>query len=123
MWPLQKKKSWSYISVLWLGIIFLLLLMSTKDVDIKPPPLFPHADKVVHAGLFAIWAFCLCRASLQQFHFIKYVPVSIAVISIGVLTEILQGMTAYRTSDPWDVLADIVGGVVVLLFFRFFLKK
>ncbi|MFT6807031.1 MAG: VanZ family protein [Saprospiraceae bacterium] len=122
MWSLQKKYSWSYISVLWLVVILILLFISSEDIEIKQPELFPHADKLVHAGLFAIWAYCLCRASLQQFHFIKYVPISVGIISIGILTEILQGMTTYRTSDPWDVIADIVGGLVILMFFRFFLK-
>ncbi|MFT4567538.1 MAG: VanZ family protein [Saprospiraceae bacterium] len=122
MWSLQKKYSWSYISVLWLVVILILLFISSEDIEIKQPELFPHADKLVHAGLFVIWAYCLCRASLQQFHFIKYVPISVGIISIGILTEILQGMTTYRTSDPWDVIADIVGGLVILMFFRFFLK-
>jgi len=98
--------------------------MSPEEVEIQPPQLFPHADKVAHAGLFGIWSFFLVRASLQRWSSIKFGLIGIAIVLVGILTEVLQGLTTYRTSDPWDVMADIGGAVIILLCFKYwFLKK
>ena len=123
MWGFLKKFNWNILSVLWLAIIFFLLLYDGRVFEVEKPKLFPHVDKVVHSGLFAIWAFCLSFASIQRFAIIRFLPIIIAILIAAISSELIQSMTTYRMGDPWDVLADIVGGGISLLILYLFIKK
>jgi VanZ family protein len=71
---------------------------------------FPYSDKLIHALAFFLLAFLLNRSSSNIERRIRNV---IALLSFGILIEVLQSFTGYRTASLGDVLADLLG---ILLF-------
>lgn len=75
-------------------------------------PYFVGQDKVAHALLFGL-PFGLALL-------LRATPVALAVVAHALVSEPLQGLlTATRTTDPWDAVADLTGialaGGLVLL--------
>lgn len=72
----------------------------------------PHTDKVTHAVMFAVLAYCSRYARLSP-------TVTVVWLAVyGVLTEILQATVAVRRSGSvWDWCADFVGIFVGLAVF------
>jgi len=71
---------------------------------------FHQADKVLHALAFFVLSFLLNRSSSSIENRIRNM---IALLAFGILIEILQSFTGYRTVSIGDVLADLIG---ILLF-------
>jgi len=111
--------------------MFILILLGLPRSDFPDISFLniPNLDKVVHAGLFFVFIFLLCRgfAMQQKFSFLKKTPLlSSFVIGIfyGGLTEILQATVFIeRTGDFFDFLADTAGCFAGLIFFVFLKKK
>ncbi|WP_331458491.1 VanZ family protein [Aliidiomarina indica] len=84
-----------------LGVSVLFLMQS------PPTPgafQFPHADKIVHFGLFFVLA--------ASFHIAFRPPLWFAWISLfiyAVAIELIQYYIPGRGADIWDVVADMVG--------------
>lgn len=99
------------------GIFYLSHQPSLKVI----PPLFPHQDKVLHAGMYFLLSVSmimnrdLCRG---------YHPVPVMFISgviYAVSDEIHQSFVPGRDCSTGDLLADIVGlaaGLSVYLWYR-----
>lgn len=87
-------------------------------------PLFPHADKVVHAlmmgGLLWSWALDIMRchrAWIRPPH--RLLQATIAVILFGGAIELAQlAMHAGRGAEWLDFAADAAGAVVAMLTLR-----
>lgn len=82
--------------------------------------LFEGADKVVHAcmmgGLTAIILFDLWRRDKHMPSKLEMLWVAISMVVFSALDEWAQGaMGMGRTSDPYDLLADIIGIILALL--------
>jgi VanZ family protein len=66
--------------------------------------LFPYADKVVHALLFA------ALAGTTRWRFGPVVAGLAAVAAYAVVSELVQGvLLSSRSGDPYDVVADLLG--------------
>ena len=92
-------------------ITSLFILYGTLKVSGGEPLLdFNHGDKVIHAMAFFLLAFLLNRSSSSIERRIRNV---IALLSFGILIEVLQSFTTHRTASVGDVLADLLG---ILLF-------
>ena len=64
----------------------------------------PGADKLVHAGLFAL------LAATAVWRFGRRPAVVVGLVAYAVLSEVAQGLLlADRSGDPLDVVADLVG--------------
>ena len=72
-----------------------------------------HADKLVHASLFAILGALGRRGWLQAD---QHWRVLAFLLGLGVVTEALQSLVPGRSASIWDWLADAIG---VLLGFGF----
>ena len=64
-------------------------------------------DKTNHVMAFAVLGTLGWRAYPQ-----RGVPVLLALLAYGVLIELLQGLTGYRSADLFDVVADAIGLLV-----------
>jgi len=65
-----------------------------------------HADKLVHASLFAILGALGMRGWLQadqRWHILAF------LLGLGAVTEALQSLVPGRSSSTWDWLADAIG--------------
>lgn len=92
-------------------ITSIFVLYGTLKVSSNEPFFnFTHGDKVMHALAFFLLAFLLNRSSSSIERRIRNV---IALLSFGILIEVLQSFTTHRTASLGDVLADLVG---ILLF-------
>lgn len=64
----------------------------------------PYADKLVHAGIFALPVFLALLARLPLLAVVPVVALH-APVSEVVQARLLTG----RAGDPWDAVADLVG--------------
>ncbi|NLE97283.1 MAG: VanZ family protein [Propionibacterium sp.] len=74
------------------------------------PAFFPHADKVVHVVAFGAPAYLLRR--LRD----RWWPILLLALHAPVSELIQHYFFRWRSGDPWDVVADLVGvaaGVLV----------
>jgi len=92
----------------YLLLITFLSLMPSNDIpDIK---LFPHADKLIHAAMYAGFTFLLLNAWKGYFIERKKWLIPIAVALWGITMEILQSTKGIgRSFDLWDEAANIAG--------------
>lgn len=113
---------WLACFVLWLGTLY--LFSSFPRVN-ELSPSFNHSDKVAHFGYFFGGSGLLCAylfrrkpaAAVQWKSLIASAVLCIAVI--GVLDEFHQSFTPGRSgNDPYDWLADVLGGMVGALVFK-----
>ena len=99
------------------GIFYLSHQPSLKVI----PPLFPHQDKVLHAGMYFLLSISMIanRDLLRGF---RPVPVIFLLgVIYAVSDEIHQSFVPGRDCSAGDLLADIVGlsvGLSVYLWYR-----
>lgn len=109
-------KFWSFvIPILWMIVVSVLHLVKV-DIDNDRAKLIPHADKIVHFGMFATMAFLLVRSFLLNSNYKKQTIILLVFfmcIGYGALMEYLQTLTpAKRDSDLFDWFADVFGAAV-----------
>lgn len=98
-----------------LGILIALLMpLNSLPSEGSGSPLgqvissLPHLDKLVHSGLFALLTLVHLfenRGSQGK----NQVFCLVILFFFGVLTEVLQKITGYRSFDLLDILADVLG--------------
>lgn len=90
-----------------IGLATYLLLMEQEP----SPPKFPHADKVIHASLFAILSALGYLAYAQH-----RIWLFLGLISYGLITEVLQSeYTLTRNASFHDWMADVAGVLLCFL--------
>ncbi len=110
--PFQVKVA---VTILYLGVIALLSLLPVKDLP--QVPLFPGADKLIHAGMY----FVLSVLSLWTFHTSKVARWKLYafVISWGLFMEILQIlMRSGRQFSMLDIVANTTGVVLGIALYK-----
>lgn len=114
---LEKLPPWT-LSVVCFAVICWLTLAPRPlgDTDL---PLFPGADKIVHALMFGGFTFCIIidwnrrHGWPRTIEKADYYAADAAAV-FGIITELLQKhMNAGRSGDIWDLLADITGAFLV----------
>jgi len=94
---------------LWLGL-WLLALVVVCVICLVPldglPPLPENSDKVEHLLTY----FALAAGAVQLFGGRRALLVAaLGLMLLGIGIEFAQGMTAYRSADPMDALANSIG--------------
>ena len=92
------------------GIVGLYILSATPADDLPPVALFPHFDKLVHAGLYAslLTAFRPWRGWRRiPSEWLPGAIVGCVIAAVG--DEWHQSNVPGRTADPLDLVADGVG--------------
>ncbi len=118
-------KQWLILAMAWLGLMIYALLIKPSS----PPVSIAHWDKFGHFGLFfgQIWLLGrsllgnVVHSSAQAQHKQGLTTQAIGLLLVVALilaisTEVAQGyLTATRTMDFWDGVADMVGATVAVL--------
>ena len=99
----------------WFGTVLIVALclwpknlLPTSETSSKNPP---HADKVVHLAMFAVFGLLWMRVHPSSRSTAMFVFLAGVGLAIG--TEVAQGLPLIaRDPDPLDALADVVGTVV-----------
>jgi VanZ family protein len=93
---------WLSLGILYISFILIVSLIKMPATEIS----ISHIDKIVHFLLYFIlvgWFTQLYRSTKL------YLFILLAAISLGLSIEYLQGMTAYRSFDWLDALANSIG--------------
>ena len=124
---LLESKTLFWLAVLYSGAITILFLVPTGGF---PKVNFSAADKVAHIFIFflltTLWLgyLFLKNGRLRSWDILILL---LSVLFYGILIEIIQELfTNARTADGWDVVANMAGATVGVLFFhrvKHFLKR
>jgi VanZ family protein len=98
--PLRYRWFWFGAGVATLALILVLALAPL-------PTAIPvvEGDKITHFAAFAylaVWFLGIFQPRLG-------LAVAVALALYGILIELLQSLTPYRSADVYDVLADVIG--------------
>lgn len=113
--------AWLVPLLVWFGVLWVL---SSRPGSVQPA-LFPHFDKLLHFSYFfgggfltAGWISCLQPARAKWRKIV--ITATIAMAFAGISDEWHQLHTPGRSGgDPWDWLADLLGGAAGALTLRF----
>ncbi len=92
--------------------------MPMPQIDTSATVNIPHADKIVHFGLFflfSLFAYSWLRGKKRGHGFWNILTVLLLVAIYGGGIEWVQGKFFQRTADIWDWLADMLGGIFGVL--------
>lgn len=103
------------ISLWFLGVCLLAGVMTLCLIPLKMPPAAPEFnDKVLHLAIFALlagWFGALVTDARRW-------QLMLALMAYGLLIEVLQSFTAYRSAEWLDSLADGAGILLGWLLLR-----
>jgi VanZ family protein len=94
--PLWLTTGWMLI----VAVVYLSLAPLPADVDV------PHGDKFGHVLAYAVLMFWFVQIYRRPR---LRVALAFGFVTLGVMLEVLQGMSGYRTFDIQDVAANIAG--------------
>ena len=106
-------------ALLWSAIIF--VLSSIPGNQFPPLPTWWSADKLAHGAIYGVLG-ALCWRGLRATWARGYgngmqVGAAVALTALyGITDELHQAFTPRRSPDPFDVIADAVGGLLGALF-------
>ena len=113
----EMKSRLRWMAIAWTIVIVILCWMPRARLPLPEhtPSLFRmlHIDKVVHFGIFAVFAFLWRLASNSR------ATLLIAVVGVvfAIVTELVQDLPIVgRDADVWDGLADSAGVLTGLVF-------
>lgn len=91
-------------------------------------PLFPHADKAVHAIMYFVLSAAFCYDSREKMRRHKYMSPMLKCIGmasiLGILTELGQEyLTDYRSGDIYDFFADAAGSILGAISATYMLRR
>ncbi len=113
---------WKWLSVVWLLLITILFVLPGSDIPHDDWLEKVQADKMVHAAFFAV-LLLLWRSAFppqQKTSTILFLASFLYAFAI----ELIQHYwVTNRTADAWDVLADMIGAVGGLWFWKRYIKK
>jgi VanZ family protein len=100
-------------------IVWMLLLTAVSLYPFKGGPSVPGADKVLHAGLYAVTAMLFFSYLIKKFSFRRAIILSLILpVIYGMLMEVAQTYTG-REFSFWDGAANTVGAAAGVLFIGF----
>jgi VanZ family protein len=110
--PLRHAKLW-----LGIGVVLVLGVITGSLVPARMIEAIDVSDKLEHSGSYLLlmaWFGGLYRRGLQPW-------VGLGLVVLGVVLDLLQGLTATRTLDPADMAANTVGVLIGLALSQTFL--
>ncbi|WP_397445447.1 VanZ family protein [Polaribacter sp. R77954] len=105
-----------------IGVTVAILCLSLIKVSNVPSMDVKNIDKAYHSiayfTLAITWLFSFYKKPQKKY------TIVLLCISFGIIIEVLQSnLTAYRSGDLLDVLANSLGVLLALWIFNIFLKK
>lgn len=108
---LKYRRAWLVAGMLLVGLVVYLSLIPRP-----PEPLsFPQSDKLEHGFAYASLSLWFCQLYLRGR---QRIAVVVALVTLGVVIEILQGLSGYRYFEYADMLANSVGVLLGVLLAR-----
>lgn len=119
---MHNKKPYLFLAVGWTLVITILSLITLgsvgESIDV------PYKDKIVHYTFYFFFVvFWILFFKTEPISKKTNLIVMFSGIGYGILMEICQGFTDYRTPDMLDVAANSIGSISGLIFTNTFLNK
>jgi len=107
----------------YVSVIFAL----SSQPNLKAPLNFTNGDKLAHLGEYMVLGLLLVRALRATLRvsrplFAAMIAIGLVVI-VGVSDEFLQSFIPGRTSDVFDVMADVLGGAIAQIVYVTFVRS
>lgn len=102
------RRIWIALGICYIIFILIMSLSRIPDVDLE----IGYADKIIHFFIYFILVGWF--AQLYQKSYSRWLILFGAVL-LGMLIEYLQGMTAYRSFDYADEVANTIGAACAYL--------
>jgi VanZ family protein len=99
----------------WMLVIHMVSGVSGSELPDGP---FPHFDKVIHFGVYALLSLLFFRAFCGMEKWRPWTCVLFCVLltsGYGGWDEMRQASVIGRASDEWDLLLDVAGACVVAI--------
>lgn len=116
------KKTYLILSVSWTIAITVLSLIPLGSIGDSEA--VPNEDKAVHFTFYfffvIFWILFFKRETISKK---RNLIIMFLAMALGILMEICQGFTDYRTPDILDVVANSIGAISGLFFTNTFLLK
>ena len=108
---------------IWLALICYGLFLPAKNLPVKPLLAIPHFDKIIHFGLFFVFSLLLFRPykKLGTRHLV-WAPITAIVLS-GFLESIQRTISATRSSNFYDFLANVSGILISIFVYHFLISE
>ncbi len=103
---LKRPVVWFGMAYAMLVVVAVLSLIPVPDIGVE------GSDKLIHFFIYFILSSAF--TTLVRYNH-RLLLVACGLISYGILIEFLQGMTAYRSMEAYDMLANSVGVLCGLL--------
>lgn len=105
-------------ALLWSGIIFFLCFLPGNNLPKEDWLDKVYFDKIVHATLYFILFYLIIRIPKKQTTTTLFTA-SFICITQGILIEFMQGSSLIqnRSFDVYDIVANILGVVISIIFF------
>lgn len=110
------------LSIAWALLIFYFCTMPSNRI---PSFKIPHLDKVAHFGFFFVQSILLSllfKFQTKKSYFRIILLSTLLAFLYGGLIEILQSEFFNRTGDLYDLITDILGGIVGAMIYPTILK-
>lgn len=119
---MQKRiKVWLELSCVYLAIAvtLIILFLSLVKTNNFPASNITHGDKLGHLIAYSVLSFFWTTTQFVKRLKVKMLYVLLAVISYGVVIEIMQAqLTSYRSGDFYDIMANSIGVLIGYIFFK-----
>jgi len=99
----------SAIAITYIGLITLAEIAPVRTAEWKVGAL--GLDKLAHTASYAVMLFLLFPLCGKK----RLIAVSLT-FAHGVAIELIQAYLPYRTADPYDLLANVIGIFLVMVF-------
>ncbi len=113
------KKFW--LSIIWTIIIIVFCSLPSSNLPRTSIINIPHFDKILHFGIYFILSLIILYELKIKTSKNKMVFIITGLFSftLGLLIEIEQQyLISSRTGDLYDLIADILGTVIGIIFFQ-----
>jgi VanZ family protein len=113
------------ILLTYLVLITALSLLPSSALHLPGTDLLPHADKMVHFGMYTVLTFLVFYTWPEKFQskYMQLIPL-LVVVMWGTGMELLQGIGGYgRQFSHFDILANILGFFPGWIVWRWFFSK
>lgn len=113
--PLRYFSLW--LTIAWL-LVAVVLYSSLTSSPIQTPNI-EYGDKIGHFFAYFTLVFWFCQLYKNRSHILLFV----LFVTMGVVIELIQGQTGYRTFEVADMLANSLGAVMGWLLVRFYVAE
>ena len=103
------------LKILFWSVVFFVSCLSLVDITKTVDTTLLSFDKVLHLGVYSFMNVLLLVAYNKNF---SVWFLSITLFVYGILIEIIQSQTGYRTAELGDILANFFGILIGVLIFK-----